>query len=92
MLYGQSVNVAADGVVSASPSRAIAAVALAGGSAASTLILYDNATEASGTILLKLAAATGTSAVFTPAAPVTVANGIYADISGTAANATVILV
>jgi len=63
------------------------------GSALSTITLYDNASAASGTVLAKLTAvANGASVQFSPAAPYVFTNGCYADIDGTGANATVVVI
>lgn len=91
MLYGQSVDVAADGAVVATSGKAFTAVVLTAAAATATLTLYDNPSAASGTVLLKLSAVANTSAVFAPATPVTAGTGIYADIGGADANATVII-
>lgn len=61
-------------------------VTLAGGSDAATLILYDN-TAGSGTIIWKLAAATGTSETAT--IDVSFGVGCYAAVTGTAPSASV---
>jgi hypothetical protein len=63
---------------------------LTGGGDAATLIAYDNATAASGTILFKLAVAAGASTQFTPCAAMFTKNGIYAALTGTAPSATVL--
>lgn len=78
-----SVAVTADAVVSAIPG-ALCAVLLTGGSDAATIILYDNASAASGTILATLKAAINTTVSYCPAHPLAVSKGIYADITGTA--------
>lgn len=57
-------------------------VVLAGGSDASSVILYDN-TAGSGTIVCKLVALTGTSAVALFPYPVPFSTGLYATIAGT---------
>lgn len=61
-------------------------VALQGGSANSTVIVYDN-TEATGTVLISLAAIIGTSAVWTSGVPdgAYVAKGLHAVLAGTGA-------
>lgn len=62
---------------------------LTGGSDAATLIVYDNTNAASGTVLLKLAAAAGVSVAFTPDFAVAGNVGLYAAVTGTAPLATV---
>ena len=84
------VDIAGDGVVKASSGQLVA-VALTPAAALSTLILYNNPSAASGTVLIKLqAVANGGSVVFEPAVPYVFANGCYADIDGAGANATVV--
>ena len=86
MITVQMTAVTADGAIKAAPG-ALCSVVLTGGSDAATLVLYDNASAASGTVLLTLKAAAATSIVFTPAQAAAVGKGIYADITGTAAAA-----
>lgn len=88
-LPASHADVAADGIVKASPGSLVA-VLLAGGSANSSITLYDNASAASGTVLATINALANDSVVWSPAIPYVAANGIYADITGTGANATVI--
>ena len=74
-----------DAIIAVGKNR-INAVTLIGGSTASSVIIYDNASSASGTVLAKLTQATNlvtTSMIFTN--PIYAENGIYADVSGTAA-------
>jgi hypothetical protein len=82
-------DVSADGAVLARPGQLIA-VLLAAGSANATLILYDNPAAASGTVLCKLAALANDSVSFTPPVGISAGGGIFADIEGTGANATVL--
>ena len=82
-----STEITADGAAKASPGAVVAVVLTAGTGAAASLILYDNASAASGTKLLTLRAPQGESVPFTPAAPIKAANGIYADIGGSGAAA-----
>ena len=89
MIIANPVSVTADGVAKTGPGI-LWAVVLYAASADATLVLYDN-TAASGTVLVKLATKAGTSVAFTPAVGVTFAIGVYADISGTDAQATIIL-
>jgi hypothetical protein len=56
-------NVAASAVIQAVPGLLCGAV-LAAGADNATLIIYDHASAASGTVLLKLAALAGTTAVY----------------------------
>ena len=75
----------ADAAIAVGRNR-INAVTLIGGSTASSVILYDNASAASGTVLAKLTQATNlgmTHVLFEN--PVFAENGIYADVDGTGA-------
>jgi len=83
------VDVAGDKIVKAA-NGALVGVVLSAGSANATLILYDNASAASGTVLCKLTALANSSVQFTPSQPYVASAGIYADIGGTGANATVV--
>lgn len=86
--YASSVCTAS-GVVKAGPGRVVSVV-LAGGADASTLILYDHASAASGTELLRLSAvAAGSAAVSFGEEAILAATGIYAALTGTAPVATV---
>jgi hypothetical protein len=86
------VDVSSDVAVKASAGLLVG-VLLAAGSTATSLILYDNAEAASGTVLAKLTAvANGASVQFVPSVPYAFANGCYADITGTGANATVVVI
>jgi hypothetical protein len=82
-------NVTADGVVSATPGSLVAVLLTAAGDQA-TIILYDNASAASGTKLATLKAAANTTAAWTPASPQVASLGIYADVTGTTPEATVL--
>jgi len=63
---------------------------LTAGSDAATLILYDNASTSSGTVIAKLASpAANTTIVWTPAEAMGVSNGIYAAVTGTSPSATI---
>ena len=88
-----SGNITEDGVVSAVPSI-LWGLQLAIGSANSQLILYDNASGATGTVLARIMWDAVTEAgdntqtiVFTQ--PINCVNGIYADWGGTGAIGTV---
>lgn len=75
----------ADAVIATGKNR-INAVTLIGGSTASSVILYDNASAASGTVLAK--ATQPTSGVTTHIIfdnPIMAHAGIYADVTGTSA-------
>jgi hypothetical protein len=83
-------NVTADGAVK-SASGQLVSVLLTSGGAAATLVLYDNDSAASGTVLATIKTATNNdSNQWSPAVPYVAANGIYADITGTGASATVV--
>lgn len=58
---------------------------LRGGSATADVAIYDNASAASGTVLLRLSAAATTTSVFPPGFEIDATNGLYANISGTGA-------
>lgn len=76
----------ADAVISAGRNRINAITLLGDGTNAASLILYDNASEASGVVLAKvtqLATARLTHILFDN--PVFAENGIYADVTGTGA-------
>ena len=78
----------ADGVITAMPAR-IHSVVLAGGSDASSVIVYDNASAASGTVLVKLVALTGDCQVYHTPNGLQANNGIYIDVTGTGVGVTV---
>ena len=80
----------ASGVVLAN-SGALAGIVLTAGSDVATVTL-DDSTDGTGTVIIKLSAAANTSVVFTPDVMLDVANGIYATITGTAPNVTVLYV
>ena len=76
----------ADAAISAGRNRINAITLLGDGTNAASLIVYDNASEASGTVLAKvtqLATARLTHIIFEN--PVFAENGIYADVTGTGA-------
>ncbi len=83
------LNLTADSVIKAAAGQLVACV-LTGGSAAATLTLYDNATIASGTVLAVIKAPVNTSFAWAPPTSYVAANGIFADIAGTGADATVV--
>ncbi len=75
----------ADAVIATGRNR-INAITLIGGSTASSVIVYDNASAASGTVLAKATQATNlvtTHIVFEN--PIVAENGLYADVAGTGA-------
>lgn len=85
-----SLNQTADAAVSDKPAK-IHAVILNPGSDASSLIIYDNASAASGNVLVKLVGAANTSSVsVTFDCPVAANTGIYVDVTGTAASYVVV--
>lgn len=75
-------NITADGVVTASPGALVSVLITAAGDTA-TVILYDNASAASGTKLATVKALQNTSASWSPNEPIAASNGIYADVEGT---------
>lgn len=77
----------ADTAVSALPGRLLGVALIADGTNAATVILYDNASAASGTVIAKLSvAALGTYADMNmPNEGIAVNKGIYADVAGTGA-------
>ena len=94
-MYGQeqavtvSANITGDAVVASAPALYWGAT-MAAGSTNTSLILYDNATEASGTVIDRLVMDAATEAgdnsvTHLFAKPVSCANGIYADWTGTGA-------
>ena len=85
----QHADVSGDGIVKASAGQVVA-VHLTAAATTATLILYDNASAASGTVLAQLSAPTLETVSFCPAIPYVATAGIYADITGTGANATVV--
>lgn len=82
-------TLSADGAIKAS-GGAIVAVVLTAGSDAATVILYDNLSAASGIVLCTLKCAANTSVIFTPCLPYAASKGIYADLSGTGPEVTVV--
>lgn len=86
-MQGKPNTVTADSAV-VTAGGILRGVVLAGGSADATLILYDNASAASGTKLLTLNAKAGDSRVVTGLS-IPFSAGVYADIGGTGAVATI---
>ena len=83
----RAVTLAASAAVKSGPG-VLVAVICKGGSATTTVTVYDN-TAASGDKLAELVCAANTSAVFAPAVPVSAARGLYCAISGAGGGATV---
>jgi hypothetical protein len=81
-------NVTADVLVKTGPGSLVAVLLTAAGDTA-TVILYDN-TSAAGVKLCTLSAVTLTSAIWTPSAAQVVSLGIFADVSGTTPQVTVL--
>ena len=79
------------GVVKASPGM-LAGIVLAAGSDAATVIIYDNASAGSGTVLCKLSAVTNTSASVIFPAPVVASKGLYAAVTGTSISVSVLYI
>jgi hypothetical protein len=79
-------RVTADAVVTNAAAQ-IMAVSIDAPSAASTCLLYDNASAASGTVAFEIAALNGDSRFvdLTEIGGISCANGIYADIGGSGA-------
>ena len=76
----------ADAVISARPAKIVGVQVIADGTNAATLILYDNASAASGTAANKIVVDAGaTYENFYIDGGVVCNNGIYADVSGTGA-------
>ncbi|MBK8184270.1 MAG: hypothetical protein IPK63_15885 [Candidatus Competibacteraceae bacterium] len=92
MSYGPAAHAAvtADGVVKAKNGVLYSVLLTAGDAAAGSIILYDNASAASGTILATLKAAQGTTVQWSPGCGYVFTNGIYADIGGASAAAYVV--
>lgn len=84
--------ITADGVVKAAPGSLVSVLLTAGDAAAASIVLYDNASAGSGTVLATLKAAQGTSVQWSPECGYVAANGIYADITGASAAAYVVFI
>lgn len=82
--------VTADGAVATAPGMVVSVLLAAGDAAAASLVLYDNASAASGRVLATLKALQGTSAEWSPAAPFVFSSGVYADITGSGAAAYIV--
>lgn len=81
--------VSSSGAVKAAPGELLGVV-LAGGTAASTVTIYDNPSAASGTVLLVLKCAANEGAVFSAPAPIRASAGLYAALDGSGATAAVV--
>jgi len=81
------VPVAASGIVINNPNTYLGSVVLTSGSDAATLTLYDNASSAAGTALLKLAVPAANTSVTVNFKGVGFVNGVYASLTGTSAQA-----
>jgi len=88
MIVSRAINQTASGTA-VSGAGILAGVVLAGGSATATLTVYDN-TTGSGTVLVKVAAMANDTV--TVNVPVSFSNGVYLDIAGLGASATVFVV
>lgn len=76
----------ADAVICVRPCKLKSIQLLADGTNAATVVLYDNASAASGTVIAKVIVdATSTYEWFTSDAGIVCNNGIYADVTGTGA-------
>jgi hypothetical protein len=77
----------ADAAIMARPGKLRGLQVLADGTNAATVVLYDNASAASGTVLAKVVvdATLTTDAASIPEDGIVCANGIYADVTGTGA-------
>ena len=83
-----SLALTASGQVKARPG-ALVAVIITGGADAASVTVYDN-TVTSGTILAVVKAAINTTVTFCPAVPIVASKGLYATITGTTPNVTVV--
>lgn len=83
--YPESYAATADGAARATAGWFFGADLQAGTGASATLILYDNASAASGTIIARLAAVANEADHVCADPPLRVVNGIYADVGGSGA-------
>lgn len=78
----------ADAAIAATGARLHGVYVISDATNVASVVVYDNASAASGTALAKLSIAASTTApqyiVFND--PITASNGIYVDVSGTGAN------
>lgn len=91
MLVSQSSGLlTADGAISATSCYLTSIMVGADGTNAATVILYDNASAASGTVVAKIIVDAGATAeTMTFDSPVQCNNGLYLDIGGTGAEVVV---
>lgn len=75
----------ADGAIYAGPAKLHAILAGADNTNAATIIIYDNASAASGTVLAKVIVDATTTNVSVSELNVVANNGLYLDIAGTGA-------
>jgi hypothetical protein len=76
----------ADAVIATGRNRINAVTLIADGTNAANVVVYDNASAASGTVLAKVTAVAGQGTVHVIFEnPVTANDGIYADVTGTGA-------
>jgi len=76
----------ADAVIAIGRNRINAVTLIADGTNAANVVVYDNASTASGVVLAKVTAVAGQGTVHVIFEnPVTASNGIYADVTGTGA-------
>lgn len=76
-----------DGIISALPGRLMGCILNGDGTNSATIILYDNASSAAGTVLAKIVLDAGLTSqeLVVGEAGIVVNKGIYADVSGTGA-------
>jgi hypothetical protein len=91
ILPASHIDVSTSVAVKAGQGQLVACV-LTGGSDTATLILQDDPDSADGTVLCNLSATAGISVQFSPAVPYTFTKGCYASLTGTASNATVVII
>jgi len=76
----------ADAAIMAQPGKLTSLMVCADGTNAATVVLYDNASAASGTVIAKIIVDAGaTQESFSVDFPIDCLNGIYADVTGTGA-------
>lgn len=79
-----SDRLTADTAILASSGYLCSVIVEGDGTNAASVIIYDNASAASGTILAKILVDAGlVYESYTPSAPIVAKNGIYADVTGT---------
>lgn len=75
-----------DASVKTGPGQLVSVLLTAGADAA-TIVLYDNPSAASGTVLCTLKAPANESAQWSPSLPIVFSKGVFADVSGTSPTA-----